>query len=66
MVEKSIKEGVYNCIFGFTKANKKYMKNYDENKKSSYLQYWDVSSLYGWEMQQKLPANNFEWIKDTS
>ena len=21
--------------------------------------------LYGWAMSQKLPVNNFEWIKDT-
>ena len=32
--------------------------------KSSNLQY--VNNLYGWELSQKLPVNNFEWIKDTS
>ena len=41
------------------------MKDYDKNKKSSYLHYWDVINLYGWEISQKLPVNNFEWIKDT-
>ena len=42
------------------------MKEYDKNKESSYLQYWDVNNLYGWAVPQKLPVNNFEWIKDTS
>ena len=42
------------------------MKGYDKNKESSYLQYWDVNNLYCWAMSQKLPVNNFEWIKDTS
>ena len=41
------------------------MKNYNINKESSYLRYWDVNSLYGWAMSQKLPVNNFERIKDT-
>ena len=42
------------------------MKDYDENKESSYVQYWHVNNLYGWTMSQKLPVNSFEWIKDTS
>ena len=29
-------------------------------------QYWYVNDLYGWAMLQKLPINNFEWIKNTS
>ena len=42
------------------------MKDYEKNKGLSYLKYWDVNNLYGWEMSQKLPVNTFEWIKDTS
>ena len=53
-------------FYWYVKANDKYMKNYDKNKKSSYIKYWDVNNLYGWVMSQKLPINNFEWIKDTS
>ena len=25
----------------------------------------NVNNLYGWVISQKLPVNNFEWIKDT-
>ena len=37
------------------------MKDCDKDKESSYLKYWDVSSLYSWAMSQKLPVNGFEW-----
>ena len=50
----------------YAKANNKYMKDHDKNKKLLYIQYWDANSLYGWAMSQKHPVNNFEWIKDTS
>ena len=53
-------------IHRYAKANNKYMKGYDKNKESSYIQYWNVNNLYGWAMPQKLLVNNFEWIKDTS
>ena len=42
------------------------MKDYDKNKESSYVQYWDVNNLYDWAMSQKLPGNKFEQIKDSS
>ena len=50
----------------YAKANNKYLKNYDKNKESSYLNYLDVNNLYGWAISQKLSVNNFEWIEETS
>ena len=38
------------------------MKDYDENKESSCLKYWDMNNLYGWPMSQKLPVNDFKWV----
>ena len=35
-------------------------------KKNCHIQYWDVNNLYGWTMLERLPLNNFEWMKDTS
>ena len=65
MVEKGIRGGICHYVYQYAKANNKYMKCYDKNKEPSCLQYWDVNSLYGWAMSQKLPVNNFEWIKYT-
>ena len=66
MVEKGIRGGICHSVYRYAKANNKYMKDYDKNKESSYIQYWDVNNLYGWAMSQKLPVNKFEWIKGTS
>ena len=66
MVEKDISGGTCHSIYRCAKANNKYMKGYDKNKKPSCLKYWDVNKLCGWSMSQKLPVNNFEWIEDTS
>ena len=42
------------------------MKDYDKSKESWYLQYWDVNNLYGSEMSQKFPVNNFRWVENLS
>ena len=60
IVEKGIREGICHAIHWHAKANSKYMEDYDKNKESSYLKYWDVNNLYGWAMSQRLPVNQFE------
>ena len=66
MAEKGIGGEICHSIYRNAKANNKYMEDYDNNKESSYIQYWDVNNLYVLAMSQKLPVNNFESIKDTS
>ena len=39
MVEKGIRGGICHSIYQSAKANNKYMKDYDTNRESSYLQY---------------------------
>ena len=46
-VEKGIGGGIWNIIQQYAKANNKYMKYCNKNKKTSYLKYWDVNNLYG-------------------
>ena len=66
MVEEGIRGGICHSIHRHAKANNKYMENYDKSEESSYIQYLDANNLYGWTMSQKLPVNNFKWVKDTS
>ena len=66
MVEKSIRGTICHALHQYGRANNKYMKDYNENKTSSYLKYWDESNLYGKTMSQKLPVNDFKWVSDIS
>ena len=41
--EKGIRGRICHSIYRYGKANNKYMKDYEKNKESSYVQYWDVN-----------------------
>ena len=66
MIEKGIKGGIWQATHRYAKANNKYVKNYDKNIDSSYIEYLDANNLYGWEMSQKLTTNGFKWVEDLS
>ena len=66
MVEKGIRGGRCQATDRCTKANNKYMKNYDKNVESSYLMHLDGNNLYEWTMSQKLPVDGFKWIEKLS
>lgn len=61
--EKSLRGGLCQCSHRYTKANNKYMPNYDETQqKNIFLTYWDANNLYGLSMSQNLPIGNFQWL----
>ena len=66
MVEEGVRGRICHSIHRYEKANNKYMKNYNKNEESSYIQYLDANNLYGWAMSQKLPLNDFKWINNIS
>ena len=42
------------------------MKNHDENKELSYVEYLDVNNLYGWAVSKNLPVRGFKWLDNLS
>ena len=45
IVEKGIRDGICHSVHKYAKANNKYMKNYDKDKESSYLEYLDAKRI---------------------
>ena len=62
MVEEGIRGGICHSIHRYAKANNKYMKNYNNNEESSYIQYLDANNLFGWATSKKFPVNGFKWL----
>ena len=63
-IEKGMRGRVSYIANRYGKANKKYMKEYNEKVPSKYIMYLDTNNLYGWAMSQYLPTGNFKWMTD--
>ena len=60
MSEEGIRGGICQATHHYASANSKYMKNYNKNVISTYLQHLDANSLYGLAMCKKLPIGESE------
>ena len=65
MVENSIRGGTCHALHRYTKANNKYMNDYDKNKDTSHLKHWDLNNLHRWKISQKNVDGSI-WVENTS
>ena len=61
-IEKGMRGGISYIAKRHSKANNKYVKNYDSTKENTFIMYFDANNLYGWAMTQYLPYGNFKWM----
>ena len=66
MAEIGIRGRICHAIHRYTKANNKYVKEYNKDRESSYLMYLDADNLYERAISQKLTVDEFKWKKNTS
>ncbi len=64
MIEKGIRGGVSSIMKRYSKANHKYLKDYNPNIPSQHIMYLDANNLYGWVMSKPQPHKNFKWMKE--
>ena len=64
MFEQGIRGGITHISKRYAEANNKYMKDFNPDNESTFIQYLDANNLYGWAMTQQLPTHGFKWMKD--
>ena len=62
MIERGIRKVMCHTIHQYKKASNKYIeKDYNQDKESSYLMYWDVNNLHRWAAVKKSFVDGFKW-----
>src|SRR5690606_24125883 len=61
MVERGIRGGISVISHRHSKANNKYLPDFNPKEASKYIVYRDANNLYGWAMIQPLATGNFKW-----
>ena len=63
-IEKETRSGIFYIAKRYSKANNKYMSDYDSNKPSTFITYLNKNNFYGWARSEYLPHSEFEWLKN--
>ena len=63
-IERGIRGGVSSIMKRYSKANHKYLKDYNPKKPNKHILYLDANNLYGWAMSKPLPHKNFRWMNE--
>ena len=63
-IEKRLRGGISYIAKRYTRANNKYMKDYDPTKPSEYISCLNMNNLYGWVISGYLPYGRFKWLKN--
>ena len=62
-IESGIRGGISQCANRYSKANNKFMENYNPQDISKFIMYYDINNLYGHAMIQNLPTGDFRWLE---
>ena len=64
MIELGTRGGLSMITKKHSKANHKYLDDFDENQEQKHIMYFDANNLYGWGMSQPLPAGGLHFLSD--
>ena len=60
-VERGLRGGLSMACHQQARANNPYLANYDPNKETNYIMYFDMNNLYGSVMVESLPLSDFKY-----
>ena len=62
-IEEAKRRGISCIAKRYSKANNKYMEDYDANKPNKFIIYLDANNLDHWGMSQYLPYGGLKWLR---
>ena len=63
-IENNMRGGISMVSNRYSKANNKYLKDYNIDEESTYIVPLDANNLYGWAMSEPQPCSEFEWLNN--